>query len=727
MSQEESVPSVQNTAQENASAPAERQRWLELRERGWRSPLAWFANGLLLFLLVGGLAIELLPFGLVNQHNVLIHTLLGLVFLVPGVVYVVKHVRGWWDFPFTHVKFTGWAAGGALGVCLVSGLVVTAQSAFGTAMSDAWRLVHALSTWATIAFLAPHLWTIVARELRRRGEPQAAGLLFAMRAHARGLLLPLAGGIGATALLCVLVPGPTFVNAFPKEYDQKPYAGASPFSPSLAMTASGGAFDARSLSGSASCGTANCHEEIYDEWKPSAHRYSALDVAFQKIQSVMAAQNGPDSTRYCAGCHDPISLFSGTKFIGVEDLTSLAGYQEGVSCLACHSIQKTDVKGNASYVIAQPRRYAFELAEGPAARFVADFMLRSYPEQHVATFSHTMFKTPEFCAACHKQFIDEEVNKVGWVQLQNQYDNWKGSRWNHPGDPQKTLECRECHMPLADSRDPAAGDSADFNRRASDAKHRSHRFLGGNQFIPVAQDLPGGKQQAELTEKWLRGEIAVPEIASRWREGPAIPIEIDAPKSVAPGEKIPLKIHILNNKVGHDFPTGPLDIIQAWIEIEVKDANGVVVFETGKRDERHTIETGTFMFKAEPVDRYGNLIDRHNLWEMVGVRFKRSLFPGAADVASFEFPCPGSGPAVPVQPETTHVFEATKAGELFVEAKLNYRKVDQYLMRFAFGEDTPLTSPVTMVSRTEARIRVASAETKPTDEKGEGAPRGGDR
>jgi hypothetical protein len=42
-----------------------------------------------------------------------------------------------------------------------------------------------------------------------------------------------------------------------------------------------------------------------------------------------------------------------------------------------------------------------------------------------------------------------------------------------------------------------------------------------------------------------------------------------------------------------------------------------VVFSSGRRDERNFIQPGTFMFKAEPVDQYGNLIDRHNLWEMV--------------------------------------------------------------------------------------------------------------
>jgi nitrate/TMAO reductase-like tetraheme cytochrome c subunit len=87
----------------------------------------------------------------------------------------------------------------------------------------------------------------------------------------------------------------------------------------------------------------------------------------------------------------------------------------------------------------------------------------------VESLSKRLFKTPEYCAACHKQFIDEEINSVGWVQLQNQYDNWRKSRWNHPGEADRTLECRECHMPLMDSADPASGDSADYNRTAKTA------------------------------------------------------------------------------------------------------------------------------------------------------------------------------------------------------------------------------------------------------------------
>jgi len=242
-------------------------------------------------------------------------------------------------------------------------------------------------------------------------------------------------------------------------------------------------------------------------------------------------------------------------------------------------------------------------------------------------------------------------------------------------------------MPLEAARDPAGGDDRDYNRTPGDGKHRSHRFLAANQFMPLALKLPGAEEQVALTEKWLRGELPVPEIADKWRPGPAVPVELVVPPRAAPGERVRVEAVITNNKVGHDFPTGPLDIIQAWVELTVTDSSGKVVFQSGQRDSSHFIAPGSFIFKAEPVDQYGNLIDRHNLWEMVGVRFRRAVFPGFSDRAAFEFVCP-------------------RTGELQVSARLMYRKADQFLLNFLFGANAGITAPVTAISESRKAIRV---------------------
>jgi hypothetical protein len=267
-------------------------------------------------------------------------------------------------------------------------------------------------------------------------------------------------------------------------------------------------------------------------------------------------------------------------------------------------------------------------------------------------------------------------------------------------------------MRLSDSQDPAAGDAKDYNRAPGDAKHRNHRFIGANQWHPTLHDLPGGDEQVRLTEEWLRGETQVPEIAAKWANGPSVPVQIVAPKTAKPGESVAVQVVVTSNKVGHDFPTGPLDIIQSWVELTVTDAAGAVVHESGRVDAKGYLKEGAFIFKAEGVDRQGNLIDKHNLWEMVGARFKRSLFPGYSDTAEFQFACPTALAKTEPLPPTREIavpVPATASGRLTVRARLLYRKVDQTLIDFVFP-GKGLTAPITEVSRDEATIDVGAGQ-----------------
>ncbi len=686
---------------------------------GWASKLAVLGLLAIAFLGITGLAITFAPFHPAIQWSLLLHTLVGVLTLAPLAWYLVIHWVDYKSYSMSNVVLLGYVATMALVVCAISGAVVTVQGLFGIRMSNVWRQTHLISTFVTLGAALPHLALILVRirkpEIRRR----------AWRCLLQVGVFSLVGAVIVVALPR-LYSGTEYHNAFPADYEFL-YGEDRPFAPSLARTESGGAYDPRSLAGSESCGTTGCHTQIVDEWKPSAHRWAAMDAAFQKIQSTMAEQNGAESTRYCGGCHDPISLFSGTKNIGVEDLTGLHGYQEGISCLACHSIRETDLQGNANYIVGQPSEYLWQWADGGPRRLARDFLIRTYPDEH-NRLSKRAFKTPEYCAACHKQFIDEEVNRVGWVQLQNQYDNWKASHWNVEGDPTRTVECRECHMPLVASTDPAAGDFADYNRTASDGKHRSHRFIASNGMMPAVLQIEGWEKQAELTTEWLQGKTEIPEIQDKWSAGPIVRIELDAPEVVHPGDDFEVSVVLTSNKVGHDFPTGPLDIIQSWVELHVTDDAGNTIFATGRRDDKHFVEPGSFMFKVEPVDQYGNLIDRHNLWEMVGVRFRRALFPGYSDSVDFTVACPSDLSPLPAEVEggsksretsTKGYALSASAGttNYHVTAILNYRKVDQFLLNFMFGEDSGLTAPVVQLDRVEADVRVVERAAQANETK----------
>ena len=677
------------------------------RDAAWRSPLTAIVLGAVLYLGGTGLWSWIDPLSRAGQLQLLAHAAVGLLALLPWARYQWIHLARTWRKPLSHHLVLGWASGALLLAAMASGVVVTIQAGWGSRVAPAWHAVHLGTGLASFALAAVH--SLVAAVKPRGGfaSPEA------LRTWARGAgAALLAVGLAAGGALAVPAPDPSI--PFPEGY-RRPY-GDSPFGPSLARTSTGGAVDPGVLSGSASCGTSGCHEQMVEEWAPSAHRWASRSKFFQEIQHAMAGNNGPESTRYCAGCHDPIALFSGAKNLYDEDLSS-AGADEGVSCAACHSIARTDVRGNADYVMEPPVPYLFERDEGgKETPFLGRFLVRASPELHRRSYARDILKTPEFCGACHKQFIDKEVNGVGWVQLQNQYDNWRKSRWFVPdpeagggaSDPRRTISCRECHMRLSDSADPAAGDGGDYNRSPGDGKHRNHRFIGANQWHPVLHDMPGGAEQVRLTEEWLRGETAIPEIADKWASGPAVALEIEAPARAMAGEAVTVRAVVTSNKVGHDFPTGPLDIIQSWIELVVTDADGREVLASGKVDAKGFIQEGAFMFKAEGVDRSGNLIDRHNLWEMVGARFRRSLFPGVSDAGEYRFSCPSAlARTLPASPgkEMDVAVPAGARGPLTVKARRRYRKVDQTLIEYLHpGEG--VTAPITDMASAEARIEV---------------------
>jgi hypothetical protein len=257
------------------------------------------------------------------------------------------------------------------------------------------------------------------------------------------------------------------------------------------------------------------------------------------------------------------------------------------------------------------------------------------------------------------------------------------------------LTCQQCHMRLVDSKDPARGDPGD-PERGPDNKHRNHRILAANQFMPLALKLEGAEEHVKLVESWLRGETQVPEIAERWAEGPAIPVTIVAPAEARRGQRLRVRVNVTNNKVGHNFPTGPLDLIESWVEFVVRDETDRIVYHSGLLDSNLHVEPGSFVFKSEGIDRYGELIDRHNLWDMVGARFRRAIFPGYTDTVQYEFTVPQSA-----------------GGHLELSARVRYRKLNQSFIDKVIGKGA-FTTPITDLSQDTETIQVAPHLARPT-------------
>ena len=669
---------------------------MELHNAKWHSKLMIWVVGILFFELISGLVIYLGSFSITTQAFVVIHTALGLVVVIPYIIYQIRHWLSYRNNNLTQHKLLGYIAMSAAAVTAITGIILSYEAVFLTRIIYLWDQIHIVATFAFLLSVVPHIGLLLIRDYKATKEKKDNSLLKKEKVFGFRILFVISILI-AIGVLFIYASNPIeFQNTFPADY-QFNYGKDKPFEPSLATTKDGGAIDARLMGNSKTCITSGCHTNIGHEWEANAHRYSAMDPAFRVIQHAMAVEKGPASTRYCGGCHDPISLLSGSKNLDDTKLTNPLGLDEGVSCVSCHSMTKVDVKGNAQYQITKRVPYMYELEKGKTAKFLSDFIIRAYPKHHVSTFGKTILKTPEFCGSCHKQFIDKQVNGVGTVQLQNQYDSWRKSHWNHPGEALKTIECRECHMPLESSFDPANGDLKDYNRTINDDQHRSHRFLGGNQLMPTLLKLPGGDKQVALIEKWLKGEMQIPEIKNKWHNGPVIPIKLRTPETIMAGQEVKIDVTVTNNKSGHHFPTGPLDLIQAWVELTVKDGNGNMIYSSGVLDKNHFIPPGSVIYRAQPVDQFGSDIDNHNLWNLVGIKFSRALYPRFSDQLKYNF-----------------IYKSVIQGQkntndtLYVTAKLNYRKFNQFVLNTFFSDNgkIDITAPVTVLFNDTKKIIV---------------------
>ena len=658
-------------------------------------------SGALIFLAFTGLAIWLLPFSVPTQVSVLMHTLLGLAVVIPLTIWQLSHWLATRKARRSFRKICAYTGFWTMAIVSASGLVLTWQAMFGLYTSRFWDQVHLWCGIAALPFLGYHVWP--------RAKRAANGLnngLNGLKGNG-GSVLPdfrpgrrhmwLISAVTAVVLLATVgvIAGiyrayaPNFSHySLPANY-KMPY-GKDPFAPSMAKTVSGGPVAPELLAGSKSCGASGCHTEIYREWEAGAHRWSSEDVAFQGVQAALIHAEGAPAARYCAGCHDPVSLLSGYK--NASTSIEAPGFKEGSSCVVCHAMRRVDVQGNGNYVWGPPKPYLFEYANAGQAASITHFLIRAYPRQHDVDYDLTLDKDTASCGACHKQFIDKEINHVGWVQLQNQYDDWKHGKWNTDPNPTHRLRCQQCHMYYQEAPSVALADPYDL-KSGLGLKHRNHWFAAANQWMPEVIHSPDARAQEERAIEWLQGKKYIPEIADVWPQGPVLPIRIVAPQTARPGEQVDFRAVVSNNKAGHSFPTGPLDLIRAWVEVKVADQSGHVVFHSGELMENGHLEPGTFVLKAEGVNAEGQEIVRHDLWHYVGAKWKRAIFPGYSDMYEYKFTVPRNA-----------------EGPLTITARLRYRKANQYFMDFAFP-GKHLSTPITDISSDHVDVTLAGSST----------------
>lgn len=418
------------------------------------------------------------------------------------------------------------------------------------------------------------------------------------------------------------------------------------------------------LGGSDYCG--HCHTEIFHQWNASAHHFSSHNNPFyRKVVLESAARRDASVTKFCAGCHDPLLLLSGD--IETLDVNRWSTHA-GITCLACHRI--TEIHGdNGGYVVSPPVLHPLALAEHPALQSLHGMLLRATPSLHRAALSKPFYRSPAYCAACHSLTTPKAINGVRDIVLQDEHAHWMHSRFAHrdPVTGADPATCVDCHMPRVPSVDPAA----------KNGLVRSHRFVGGNTALPA---LNRDTDQLRAAEDFLRDRKVLLRCAGFRRN--------DEPwgtgcrySHAAAGDTIELRFDVVNHGVGHTFPGGTVDSNESWLELEVRDRDGRLVFHRGFTSASGDIDDNAHFFRAVLADRNGRATDRRTgTTEAVSVVSNSVIPAGHQSSVSYRFKIPS---------ESRPPFRAT--------ARIKWRKFDQRFTRWVFaGKDVP-TLPVTVL------------------------------
>jgi len=228
---------------------------------GWQSWLAAASLGILVFETVSGLAITLSRFHAAVEWGLLVHTVLGLATLAPLSWYMLRHWTHYRKQALNDVLLLGYVGLASLAVCSLSGLVVTWEGLFQTRTLALWRNTHLISTLAAgrIHRTAPGL-VVPAQKQARAGTP--CWRLF--RACGRVVRRGYGCRCGADRRLLRR----KYANQLPKDYSYI-YGKDRPFAPSLARTATGGAYERGRWVALRAAGRRDATRRILEEWRPS--------------------------------------------------------------------------------------------------------------------------------------------------------------------------------------------------------------------------------------------------------------------------------------------------------------------------------------------------------------------------------------------------------------------------------------------------------------------------
>jgi tetratricopeptide (TPR) repeat protein/nitrate/TMAO reductase-like tetraheme cytochrome c subunit len=474
-------------------------------------------------------------------------------------------------------------------------------------------------------------------------------------------------------------PRKTYATRVAETYSYR-FGPGEPFLPSNAQIEGGTFIQAGAFPTAQYC--RGCHESAYHQWRQSLHANSFRTPFYTKNVGLLQNTKGMEFSRHCEGCHNPIELFSGLVTPRPAS-TDREFDQDGVTCMVCHSIAKLQpTYGLGSYVMGVPAVMVDEHGNRiPGEVDYAEIM--DHVDRHKAAVMKDFYRTPEYCAACHKANIPKSLDDYKWLRAIGLYDEWQRSSYAKqsplPFYQKNHQTCQSCHMP----REAALQDDA----AAVNGTIVSHRWIGGNTAVPF---LYRYDEQLKKTIDYLKADKLNVDLFALSRPGsPEWIAPLGATTfTLRPGDELQVLVVIQNKGIGHTLLPEQRDIYQAWVEFDLTDAAGRILESSGQLDSESHLDPGAHAFVTRLLDNRNRLLNRHEIWDRRAIASDATIQAGRSAIVRYDFQLPKSG-----------------IGPYYITAKVNYRHFNEQFTEFVLGADHPSYPVVEMATRTrELRI-----------------------